>query len=80
MQQLRSTTHSAAYPAWAPSVVVAISSPEPTIDAASTMPGPMRRSAAKILTGGLSIADASSAYGLRVFAESAAEGGAVLTA
>ena len=60
-KQLRITTHSAVYPACAPSVVVAISSPEPTIEAASTMPGPMRRSVERKLIGGSSIADGSSA-------------------
>jgi hypothetical protein len=38
-----------------------MTSPEPTIDEASTMPGPIRRSAAKIETGGASMAPRESA-------------------
>ena len=42
-------------PTCAPSVVVAISSPDPTIEAASTMPGPMRPNAVASETGGASM-------------------------
>ena len=48
--------HSTANPTCAPSVVVAMSSPEPTIDAASTIPGPMRPSARESEAGGASTA------------------------
>ena len=40
LSQLTSTIQSAANPTCAPSVVVAMSSPDPTIEAARTMPGP----------------------------------------
>ena len=66
MTQLTRTTHNATYPACAPSVVVAISSPDPTIEAASTMPGPMRRTVARNRPGGSSTHAGSSAYGLAV--------------
>ena len=56
MAQLTRMIHSAAKPTCAPSVVVAMSSPEPTMDAARTMPGPTRRSAASIVAGGVSMA------------------------
>src|SRR5262245_44593901 len=58
--QLTRMIQSSVNPACAPSVVVAISSPEPTIDAASTMPGPMRPSADPIVSGGGSAASADS--------------------
>ena len=48
--------HSTANPTCAPSVVVAMSSPEPTIEAASTIPGPMRPSAVASVVGGDSTA------------------------
>jgi hypothetical protein len=44
-------------------VVVTISSPEPTMAAASTMPGPMRRKAPESVAGGSSTSDARSSYG-----------------
>jgi hypothetical protein len=59
--QLTTTIHSAAKPTWAPSVVVAMTSPDPTIEEARTMPGPMRRNAAAIDTGGDSTAPGESA-------------------
>src|SRR4051812_13954430 len=61
--QLRRMIHNTANPTCAPSVVVAINSPEPTIDAASTMPGPIRPSAASVDDGGRSIADGERMYG-----------------
>src|SRR5687768_10313934 len=79
-KQLRMTTHSAVYPACAPSVVVAINSPEPTMEAARTMPGPIRRSVARKLTGGSSMAAGSSAYGLDGGGSGATSGAAVLMA
>jgi hypothetical protein len=48
--------HSAAKPTCAPSVVVAINSPDPTMAAARTMPGPTRRREAAMDVGGASIA------------------------
>jgi hypothetical protein len=54
--QLTRMIQSAANPTCAPSVVVAISSPDPTIEAASTIPGPIRRSALPSDGGGASIA------------------------
>ena len=54
MKQLNRITHRATKPACAPKVVVAISSPEPTIDAQRIMPGPMRRRIARKVDGGVS--------------------------
>jgi hypothetical protein len=56
MAQLTMMIQIATKPTCAPSVVVAISSPDPTIDAASTMPGPMRRTAVANVAGGASCA------------------------
>ena len=60
IRQLSRITQSAVNPTWAPSVVVAISSPDPTIDAARIIPGPIRFSDAINVTGGSSISSGNS--------------------
>jgi hypothetical protein len=54
--QLRRMIHSATKPTCAPRVVVAITSPDPMMEAVSTMPGPMRRTADPKEAGGVSTA------------------------
>ncbi len=50
--QLTRMIHSAENPAFAPNVVVAMSSPEPTIDAVRIKPGPSNRMRARHDSGG----------------------------
>ena len=59
-KQLTKITHRAMNPAFAPRVVVATSSPDPTIDADSTNPGPRCLRLPRRVVGGSSILDGSS--------------------
>jgi hypothetical protein len=61
MTQLRRISHKRLNPACAPRLVVLISSPVPTIDAARISPGPICRSAARNERGGSWIAPGSRA-------------------
>src|ERR1043166_683249 len=63
MKQLSRITQSARYPPRAPSVVVAINSPEPTIDAQRMMPGPIRFIIAPNVRGGSATSSGLSRYG-----------------
>ena len=59
MRQLMMISQRHVIPTSAPSDVVAISSPEPTMDAARIIPGPMRFMESRKVTGGASTAVAS---------------------
>jgi len=60
---LKMTIHRIAKPAWAPSVVVAISSPDPTIEALRISPGPRYRTLCRQPVGGSLMPSAVSVYG-----------------